>query len=204
MTTARLLKAHGIRVEELAATTRVSVDRFIIEHVNHAERAFQGHKETWLTGRFERSIVEMPAGSIVVLHACCHNPTGVDLSGEQWTEVLDLVRTRGLVPFLDLAYQGFGDGLEPDAYAVRLFANSTSPVFVSSSFSKSFSLYGERIGALSLVAANADEAAAAELSHPAARALRRRAGRSRHRPRQCRQGDHPGRRSRPATGLACL
>jgi aromatic-amino-acid transaminase len=107
------------------------------------------------------ALAQAPAGSIVVLHACCHNPTGVDLSAEQWREVLDVVRTRGLVPFLDLAYQGFGDGLEPDAYPVRLFAGSTSPVFVSSSFSKSFSLYGERIGALSIVAANADEAARA-------------------------------------------
>jgi aromatic-amino-acid transaminase len=103
----------------------------------------------------------LPAGSIVVLHACCHNPTGVDLSREQWQQVLDVVKRRGLVPFLDLAYQGFGDGIDADGYAVRLFAQSYSPIFVSSSFSKSFSLYGERVGAFSLLAADADEAARA-------------------------------------------
>jgi aromatic-amino-acid transaminase len=103
----------------------------------------------------------LAAGSIVVLHACCHNPTGVDLSHEQWQEVLDVVKRRALVPFLDLAYQGFGDGIDADGYAVRLFAASYSPVFVSSSFSKSFSLYGERVGAFSLLAASADEAARA-------------------------------------------
>jgi aromatic-amino-acid transaminase len=101
----------------------------------------------------------MAAGSIVVLHACCHNPTGVDLSQEQWQAVLDIVRTRGLVPFLDLAYQGFAEGLEADGYAARLFAEAMSPVFLSSSFSKSFSLYGERVGALSVVTASPEEAA---------------------------------------------
>ncbi len=97
-------------------------------------------------------------GSIVLLHACCHNPTGVDLSQAQWNEVLAIVRARGLTPFLDLAYQGFGDGLAPDGYAARLFAGATSPVFLASSFSKSFSLYGERVGALSIVTESADEA----------------------------------------------
>jgi aromatic-amino-acid transaminase len=103
----------------------------------------------------------LPAGSIVVLHSCCHNPTGVDLSQEQWQKVLGVVQARGLVPFLDLAYQGFGDGIDADAYAPRLFAGAMSPIFLSSSFSKSLSLYGERIGAFSLVAASADEAARA-------------------------------------------
>src|SRR3954464_1273630 len=107
----------------------------------------------------QRSLAALPAGSIVVLHACCHNPTGVDLTPEQWPVVLDIVKARGLVPFLDLAYQGFADGLEQDAYAARLFAEAMSPVFLSSSFSKSFSLYGERVGALSAVTASADEAA---------------------------------------------
>jgi aromatic-amino-acid transaminase len=100
----------------------------------------------------------MPAGDIVVLHACCHNPTGVDLSAQQWRRVFDIVKSRGLVPFLDLAYQGFGDGLDADAETVRMFANGTGPVFVSSSFSKSVSLYGERVGALSVVTDSADEA----------------------------------------------
>ncbi len=106
-----------------------------------------------------RGLEAMSAGTIVVLHVCCHNPTGVDLSREQWQRVLEVVRGRGLVPFLDLAYQGFGDGLEADGYAARLFAEAMSPVFLSSSFSKSFSLYGERVGALSIVTASTDEAA---------------------------------------------
>jgi aromatic-amino-acid transaminase len=105
-----------------------------------------------------QALDKLPAGSIVVLHACCHNPTGVDLEPAQWKRVLEVVRTRGLVPFLDLAYQGFAEGLDADAYAVRLFAGS-APALVASSFSKSFSLYGERVGALSVVAATADEAA---------------------------------------------
>src|SRR6266571_2618567 len=109
--------------------------------------------------RMARDLGALPAGSIVVLHACCHNPTGVDLSREQWSKVLDIVMSRGLVPFLDLAYQGFADGLEADGYAARLFAGAMTPVFLSSSFSKSFSLYGERVGALSVVTASPEEAA---------------------------------------------
>jgi aromatic-amino-acid transaminase len=106
----------------------------------------------------QRALSALPAGAIVVLHACCHNPTGVDLTAEQWRAVHDIVVSRGLIPFLDLAYQGFGEGLEPDGYAARLFSEATSPVFLSSSFSKSFSLYGERVGALSVVAASSEEA----------------------------------------------
>jgi aromatic-amino-acid transaminase len=104
------------------------------------------------------ALKELPAGSIVVLHACCHNPTGVDLSPSHWAEVLEIVKARGLVPFLDLAYQGFAEGLEPDAVAARLLAGATAPVFLSSSFSKSFSLYGERVGAFSVVAGSDEEA----------------------------------------------
>jgi aromatic-amino-acid transaminase len=105
------------------------------------------------------SLKALPAGSIVVLHACCHNPTGVDLTPEQWTGVIDTVIARGLIPFLDLAYQGFGDGPDADAAAVRRFAATGLPLFVSNSFSKSFSLYGERVGALSVVAASSEEGA---------------------------------------------
>ena len=101
----------------------------------------------------------MAPGSIVVLHACCHNPTGVDLSAEQWVQVIETVNARSLVPFLDLAYQGFGDGIDTDAAMVQRIAAAGGPVLVSSSFSKSFSLYGERVGALSVVASSADEAA---------------------------------------------
>src|ERR687884_670272 len=100
----------------------------------------------------------LPAGAIVVLHACCHNPTGVDLIGEQWSEILAIVQRRGLIPFLDLAYQGFADGLDEDAYPARVFAGAMTPVFLSSSFSKSFSLYGERVGAFSVETASAEEA----------------------------------------------
>ena len=105
-----------------------------------------------------RGLAQVPAQDIVVLHACCHNPTGVDLSATQWQAVLDVVRERNLIPFLDFAYQGFADGVAEDSYAVRLFSGALSPLFVSNSFSKSFSLYGERVGALSIVAGSEDEA----------------------------------------------
>ncbi|WP_278937583.1 amino acid aminotransferase [Pseudomonas helleri] len=101
----------------------------------------------------------LPTGSIVVLHACCHNPTGVDLSPADWQNVLEVVKAKGLIPFLDMAYQGFGDGIAEDAAAVRLFADSGLSFFVSSSFSKSFSIYGERVGALSIVTQSKDESA---------------------------------------------
>jgi aromatic-amino-acid transaminase len=101
----------------------------------------------------------MPRGSIVLLHACCHNPTGADLTGAQWSEVIAAVVEGGLVPFLDMAYQGFGAGIAEDGAVVRRFAATGCPLLVSNSFSKSFSLYGERVGALSVVAATGDEAA---------------------------------------------
>jgi aromatic-amino-acid transaminase len=108
-----------------------------------------------MTGALDK----LPAGSVVVLHACCHNPTGVDLSPEQWEQIIRIVNRRGLVPFLDMAYQGFADGLDADAAAVRRFAQACPVVFVSSSFSKSLSLYGERVGSLSVVTGSPDEAA---------------------------------------------
>ena len=106
-----------------------------------------------------KALKEMPSGSIVVLHACCHNPTGADLTEAQWTDVIQVVTQRGLIPFLDMAYQGFGDGIAEDGKVVRRFAEAGGSLFVSNSFSKSFSLYGERVGALSIVTASADEAA---------------------------------------------
>jgi len=111
-----------------------------------------------LAGMLE-DIKALPARSVVLLHACCHNPTGVDLSVEDWKLVLEAVREGDHVPFLDIAYQGFGDGIEQDAAAVRMFAESGLQFFVSSSFSKSFSLYGERVGALSIVTSSQEEAA---------------------------------------------
>jgi aromatic-amino-acid transaminase len=105
------------------------------------------------------AIDSMPPGSIIVLHACCHNPTGVDPTDAQWTTIIERVRDRGLVPLLDLAYQGFGEGTEADAGVVRRFAATPGSLLVANSFSKSFSLYGERIGALSILTADAQEAA---------------------------------------------
>src|ERR1700674_491001 len=104
-------------------------------------------------------LASAPAGDIVVLHACCHNPTGVDPSTEQWGKVINTVIARGLIPFLDIAYQGFAEGINADGAVVRRFAAAGGPLFVSSSFSKSFSLYGERVGALSVVASEQPEAA---------------------------------------------
>ena len=101
----------------------------------------------------------LPAGAIVLLHACCHNPTGADLSESQWRETIEVIRARGLVAFIDMAYQGFADGIAEDALALNLFAASGLQFFLSSSFSKSFSLYGERVGALSIVTAAKDESA---------------------------------------------
>ncbi len=104
------------------------------------------------------AIAGLPARSIVLLHACCHNPTGVDLSREQWQQLVPILRQRELLPYLDLAYQGYGDGIAEDAYAVHLLADSGLSFFVANSFSKSMSVYGERAGALSVVCADAAEA----------------------------------------------
>ncbi len=100
----------------------------------------------------------LPAKSIVLLHACCHNPTGVDLTRAQWDELIPLLRERGVIPYLDLAYQGFGDGIAEDAYAVRALASAGLSFFVANSFSKSMSVYGERCGALSVVCPDANQA----------------------------------------------
>lgn len=105
------------------------------------------------------SLRKIPEGDMVVLHACCHNPTGVDLTMAQWEKIIDVVKARNLLPFLDLAYQGFSEGLDADAAAVRAFTKACPVVFVASSFSKSLSLYGERVGACSFVTENAEQAA---------------------------------------------
>ena len=110
--------------------------------------AFEGMK-SFLKG--------LPASSIVVLHACCHNPTGADLTTAQWSEVVAITKEQKLVPFIDMAYQGFADGIEADGSAVKQFADAGMQFLVSSSFSKSFSLYGERVGALSIVTASKEE-----------------------------------------------
>lgn len=111
--------------------------------------------------RFEamcQALRGLPAGSVVLLHACCHNPSGVDLGRAQWDALAALLREQRLLPYLDLAYQGFGDGLAEDAYAVRTLAAAGLPMFVANSFSKSMSVYGERVGALSVVCPDAAQA----------------------------------------------
>ena len=100
-----------------------------------------------------------PVGSVVVLHACCHNPTGFDITPAQWEQVAAACQTAGLVPFLDMAYQGFGVGIVEDGAAVQCFLRTGMNFFVSTSFSKSFSLYGERVGALSVVCSSTEECA---------------------------------------------
>jgi len=105
------------------------------------------------------AIRALPKKSVVLLHACCHNPTGVDLTPLQWDELIPVLAERELLPFLDLAYQGYGDGIEEDAFAVRAMADAGLAFFVANSFSKSMSLYGERCGALSVVCPDAAQAA---------------------------------------------
>ena len=100
----------------------------------------------------------LPARSVVLLHACCHNPTGVDLTHAQWERLLPVLRERELLPYLDIAYQGYGDGIDEDAFAIRLLASAGLTFFVANSFSKSMSVYGERAGALSVVCADKAEA----------------------------------------------
>ena len=99
------------------------------------------------------------AGTVVVLHACCHNPTGYDLSHDQWTQVIEVVKAKGLIAFLDMAYQGFSEGIAEDGAVVNRFVDAGLPILVSTSFSKSFSLYGERVGAISVVCDSQEEAA---------------------------------------------
>ncbi len=111
--------------------------------------------------RFEQmlqALSQVPERSVVLLHACCHNPTGVDLTPQQWDVLIPVLRERGALPYLDLAYQGFGDGIEGDAAAVRKLADAGASFFIANSFSKSMSVYGERCGALSVVCPDADAA----------------------------------------------
>jgi aromatic-amino-acid transaminase len=111
--------------------------------------------------RFEamcQTLRSLPQRSVVLLHACCHNPTGVDLTRAQWEALIPVLRERELLPYLDLAYQGYGDGIAEDAWAVRAMASAGLSFFIANSFSKSMSLYGERAGALSVVCADAAQA----------------------------------------------
>ena len=128
---------------------------FVVDSYPYYDAATRGIDFSGMTA----CLNALPAGSIIVLHACCHNPTGADLSEAQWRETIGIIQARGLVPFLDMAYQGFAEGIAEDALALNLFAASGMQFFVSSSFSKSFSLYGERVGALSVVTASKEESA---------------------------------------------
>jgi aromatic-amino-acid transaminase len=128
---------------------------FVVNHYAYYDPATHGVDFDGMLA----SLKAMPQGSIVVLHACCHNPTGADLTQEQWGDVIEAVKAGGLIPFLDMAYQGFGAGIAEDGAVVGRFVAAGGPLLVSNSFSKSFSLYGERVGALSVVASSAEEAA---------------------------------------------
>src|SRR5262252_322421 len=127
---------------------------FVVESYPYFDAATQGVNFAGM----KAALAAAQPGTIVVIHACCHNPTGVDLTETQWRELVPLVAERRLVPILDIAYQGFGDGIDADAMAVRLFADAGLTCFIASSFSKSFSLYGERVGALTIVTSSKDEA----------------------------------------------
>jgi aromatic-amino-acid transaminase len=135
--------------------------RAVFEGAGHACETYPYYDATTGGLRFDELLARfktLPARSIVVLHACCHNPTGVDLTQDQWRALVPVLRERELLPFLDLAYQGYGDGIAEDAFAPRLLADEGLSFLIANSFSKSMSLYGERGGALSIVCASAEEA----------------------------------------------
>ncbi|XZG71110.1 amino acid aminotransferase [Chitinibacteraceae bacterium HSL-7] len=127
---------------------------FVVENYPYYDAATRGVN----FAAMKAALLSYQPGSVIILHACCHNPTGADMTDAQWGEVVEACRERGLVPFLDMAYQGFADGITEDAVALRAFAASGLQFFVSSSFSKNFSLYGERVGALSIVTSSKEEA----------------------------------------------
>jgi aromatic-amino-acid transaminase len=128
---------------------------FVVEHYPYYDAARRGINFDGMLTALDAA----PAGTVVVLHACCHNPTGYDISPAQWQQVIATMKGRGLVPFLDMAYQGFGEGIAEDGAVIGLVMAAGIDFFVSTSFSKSFSLYGERVGALSVVCDSKDEAA---------------------------------------------
>ncbi|MFL6664110.1 MAG: aromatic amino acid transaminase [Rhizobacter sp.] len=127
---------------------------FVVESYPYYDAARQGVDFAAMRAALNAA----PAGTIVVLHACCHNPTGYDITLDQWKDVVAAIQARSLVPFLDMAYQGFGDGIAEDGAVVAMFLAAGIDFFVATSFSKSFSLYGERVGALSVVCESKDEA----------------------------------------------
>ncbi len=128
---------------------------FEVESYPYYDAASRGIRFDAMLAALDKAV----PGTVVVLHACCHNPSGYDLDPAQWARVVQVLQARGLVPFLDMAYQGFGDGIVEDGAAVQRFLRSGMDFLVATSFSKSFSLYGERVGALSVVCESKDEAA---------------------------------------------
>jgi aromatic-amino-acid transaminase len=135
--------------------------RFIFERAGFEVNTYPYYDEATGGLRFDamlEAIDALPARSVVLLHACCHNPTGVDLDEAQWVKMIDVLHKRDLLPFVDMAYQGFGSGLDEDAFAVRELARRGVPAFVANSFSKNFSLYGERCGGLHVICDDAAEA----------------------------------------------
>lgn len=135
--------------------------RVVFERAGFEVRSYPYYDATTGRLRFDAlldAVRNIPRGDIVLLHACCHNPTGVDLTPAQWSLLADAMHAGGLLAFVDMAYQGFGDSLDDDAFAIREFVRQEVPLLVANSFSKNFSLYGERCGGLSVVCANAGEA----------------------------------------------
>ncbi|SAK52121.1 aromatic amino acid aminotransferase [Caballeronia temeraria] len=135
--------------------------RFIFERAGFTVGTYPYYDEATGGLQFDAmlsAIRDLPAKSVVLLHACCHNPTGVDLDEAQWIRLIDVIEQRDLLPFIDMAYQGFGAGLDADAFAIRELARRNVPAFVANSFSKNFSLYGERCGALSVICESAQTA----------------------------------------------
>jgi len=136
--------------------------RAIFQNAGFEVGSYRYYDATTRSVNFEGMVADLRAaapGTIVVLHACCHNPTGYDLTPEQWDRVIAAVQAQGLTAFLDMAYQGFGHGIAEDGAVIGKFVAAGLNIFVSTSFSKSFSLYGERVGALSVVASDKNEAA---------------------------------------------
>ncbi|MDN4575629.1 aromatic amino acid aminotransferase [Pandoraea cepalis] len=135
--------------------------RFIFERAGFTVNTYPYYDEATGGLRFDAmvdAIDKLPARSVVLLHACCHNPTGVDLNDAQWVQLIDVLKKRELLPFVDMAYQGFGSGLDADAFVIRELARQGLPAFVANSFSKNFSLYGERCGGLSVICESAEAA----------------------------------------------
>ncbi len=135
--------------------------RFIFERAGFTVNTYPYYDEATGGLQFEAmvdAIDKLPARSVVLLHACCHNPTGVDLNDAQWVQLIEVLKKRELLPFVDMAYQGFGSGIEADAFVIRELARQGLPAFVANSFSKNFSLYGERCGGLSVICESSEAA----------------------------------------------